>query len=262
MKFGIIVTDDDELWGGEKGVGDYIIRRFKERNDANDEFVAIHAVSGNLPTDDEIRSYGGFMITGSHYSVNDNFDWIDRLEHFIRKVYYRSREFGAPRMIGVCFGHQLIAKAFGSRIDNNPGDKFYFGSCTVDIAEEFEHLIYVTKRFGADIKSSMQMMKFHGECVLDKPSIASTLGSSQQCEHEILKYGNSILTTQGHPEYTKKAMSDTNAFIMERIGKLDRSEIKEQLLNIEDRDVDHLTEMVRSFLQRGGKKRRNSLRHI
>jgi len=249
MKFGVIVTDDDKHRGGEVGTGEYFIERFTHRNVHKDEFTPIYAITGELPKDNEIITYDGFIITGSHYSVNEGAPWMLRLEAFIRKAYYMSLEFGKPRMFGMCFGHQLIAKALGGRVDYNDNKTFYFGSVDVEVDEVFVQEEFVQEHFGKGRKPSLKMMKLHGECVVEVPKSARVIGSSSHCKHEILMYGNSILTSQGHPEYTKKEMYVTNATVVESSGHVDALSIRMQLLALEDDDVDNLTEMVRSFLR-------------
>ncbi|XP_066921457.1 uncharacterized protein [Clytia hemisphaerica] len=249
MRFGVVVTDDDPLWGGEKGVGDYIIKRFEGRNSSRDEFTAIHGVSGQLPDKKDIITYDGFIFTGSHHSVNDDSPWMRRLEVFIRNAYQTSQEFGRPRMVGICFGHQLIAKALGGHIGGNPDKKFNFGSIDINVDEGFLSNDFATQvSFKKRRKSSITMMKFHGECVLEAPKIARLIGSSEQCKNEILMYGNTVLTTQGHPEYTKNVMALTNSKIMSRIGRLDEDEIKRNLDQIVNDDAENCTDMVNAFL--------------
>ena len=251
MRFGVVVTDDDPLWGGEQGVGDYFIKRFGGRSSRcdGDEFKAIHAVTGKLPDKQDIVNYDGMIFTGSHHSVNQNNPWIRRLEHFIRNAYQTSLEHGRPRMVGICFGHQIIAKALGGRVAPNPDRQFHFGSVDVKVDEAF-----LSREFANNVsfkkrrKSSITMMKFHGECVVERPRISLPIGTSEQCKHEILMYGNTVLTTQGHPEYTKRVMEETNAKIVSRIGKLSQHQIRANLDAIVDDDVDNCTDMISAFL--------------
>ena len=254
MRFGVVVTDDDPLWGGEQGVGDYFVKRFKERsvrqnNGIGSEFKAIHAVTGKLPDKQDLNAYDGFLFTGSHFSVNQNSPWIRRLEQFIRNAYQTSLEHGRPRMVGICFGHQVIAKALGGVVASNPDKKFHFGSTDVKVDEGF-----LSREFANNVsfmkrpKSTITMMKFHGECVAERPRIAVPIGTSEQCKHEILMYGNTVLTTQGHPEYTKRAMEEINAKIMSRIGRLSEDQIRANLDAIVEDDIDNCTDMVSAFL--------------
>ena len=53
-----------------------------------------------------------YLITGSPAGVYDRFDWILRLEDFIREA-------GASKMVGICFGHQVMASALGGRVEKS-----------------------------------------------------------------------------------------------------------------------------------------------
>lgn len=250
MRFGVIVTDDDPIRGGEKGTAEYIINRFNQNNHYQDVFIPIYAISGELPPLNKILSYDGFIITGSHYSVNDGHPWQVRLEKFIRQVFFISKEFGQPRIYAMCFGHQMIAKALGGRVSHNPNQVFHFGSVDVHIESSFSNEDYVKRHFGShQRKPSLKMMKLHGECVVSIPKVARRIGSSVQCENEILMYGKTILTSQGHPEYTKTEMEKTNAPVVKSSGRIPPKKVLEKLPTINYEDVDNLTEMVRSFLR-------------
>lgn len=56
-------------------------------------------------------------LTGSHYNAFDNAAWICRLVGFVRHVVYAQRR---VRIIGVCFGHQIVARALGGTVARSP----------------------------------------------------------------------------------------------------------------------------------------------
>ena len=51
------------------------------------------------------------LITGAAAGVYDGFDWIAPLEDFVRAAYANK----IP-MVGVCFGHQLMAQVLGGSV--------------------------------------------------------------------------------------------------------------------------------------------------
>ena len=55
----------------------------------------------------------GYLITGSRHGVYDELPWIESLVNFIKEVLASRR-----KIIGVCFGHQLMAHYFGGRVEN------------------------------------------------------------------------------------------------------------------------------------------------
>jgi GMP synthase-like glutamine amidotransferase len=68
--------------------------------------------AGEYPTEtDDCEAY---LITGSSSGVYDGDPWIAPLEDFVRE------NVGAKRMVGICFGHQLMAQALGGKAEKSP----------------------------------------------------------------------------------------------------------------------------------------------
>lgn len=88
---------------------------------------------------------GAVLIGGSpHNPVEKDQPWIDRLEELIRIMHARQKP-----ILGVCFGHQLIAQALGGKTEKNPKGR-EFGTATIDL-EKFkkgkkEFLDYISYR--------------------------------------------------------------------------------------------------------------------
>jgi len=61
---------------------------------------------GELP---DPGAHGAYLITGSPAGVYDPYPWIAPLMEFIRSA-------GQAKMIGVCFGHQVMAEALGGKV--------------------------------------------------------------------------------------------------------------------------------------------------
>ena len=53
-----------------------------------------------------------WIISGSAHGVHDDFHWLRRLEDFVSEVLAEER-----KTIGICFGHQLIAKLCGGEVE-------------------------------------------------------------------------------------------------------------------------------------------------
>ena len=76
------------------------------------EFATFDVRNGELPAQPE--SCAAYVITGSASGVYDGDSWIEPLKSFVRDASGRSA------MVGICFGHQLMAEAFGGRVEKSP----------------------------------------------------------------------------------------------------------------------------------------------
>ena len=73
------------------------------------KFISFAALDGELPKDPRMADL--WVITGSRFGVYEGHPWIAPLEGFVRAC----RDAGVP-MVGICFGHQVIAQALGGDV--------------------------------------------------------------------------------------------------------------------------------------------------
>ena len=109
MKIGLLVFDhvSSDLVGI---AGDYdaMFRRlFAGHPDV--ELLEYDVINGQIPSSP--TECDGWLTTGSRHSVSDDFDWIHEMEGFTRQT----ATVGVP-FVGVCFGHQLLAKSLGGQV--------------------------------------------------------------------------------------------------------------------------------------------------
>lgn len=121
----------------------------------------------------------GWLITGSKHGVYEDHPWIPPLEEFIRAVYAEGRP-----LIGVCFGHQIIAQALGGKVVKYSGG-WSVGHTTYDIEGQ-----------------QMSINAWHQDQVVELPEGAEVIGSSDFCANAALLYGEKAYTIQPHPEFT------------------------------------------------------------
>jgi GMP synthase-like glutamine amidotransferase len=69
------------------------------------------AAAGALPAD--VGRHGAYLVTGSPAGVYDDLPWIAPLKTFLRAAHKRAR------LVGICFGHQVMAEALGGRVEKS-----------------------------------------------------------------------------------------------------------------------------------------------
>lgn len=175
MKIGILRTghSPEEL---TQTLGNYD-EMFKKLLAGNDfEFETFSVVDGEFPSGAEAAD--GWLITGSKHGAYEDYPWILPLENLIREVHSA----GKP-MIGVCFGHQIIAQALGGKVEK------FAGGWSVGRTE-----------YTLDGKP-VALNAWHQDQVVELPENARVVGSSDFCANAMLAYGDSIWTVQAHPEF-------------------------------------------------------------
>ena len=140
------------------------------------EFTTWDVVDGAFPPD--VHAAEGWLITGSKHGVYEDHPWIPLLEDHIRAAY----EAGVP-VVGICFGHQIVAQALGGRVE-----KFGGG--------------WSVGRHRYDWQGQeVALNTWHQDQVVERPDGAETVASSPFCAHAALVYGDRAFTVQAHPEF-------------------------------------------------------------
>ncbi|MBA7467264.1 MAG: type 1 glutamine amidotransferase [Bradyrhizobium icense] len=144
----------------------------------------------SIPAGEKLPDAGGLeaiLITGSSAGVYDGFDWIAPLERFVRAAHEKK----VP-MVGVCFGHQLIAQALGG-VARKSEKGWGLGRHVYDVAPGNGILD------GARIAIAAS----HQDQVITPPPGAKIILSSEFTEHAGLLYpGGTTLSVQPHPEFS------------------------------------------------------------
>lgn len=154
------------------------------RKDIN--YQIYDAKKGELPG--EIHKEDLYLIPGCKAGAYDDLPWIPNLIEFIKKAHKEE-----AKLAGICFGHQVIAQALGGKVVK--ADKGWgIGMRTSRILSP-EGLSYFPE-------GEMTLLYNHNDQVIELPSEAKLLATSDFCPNESFMIGNHILTFQGHPEYT------------------------------------------------------------
>ncbi|MCR4737460.1 MAG: type 1 glutamine amidotransferase [Bacteroidales bacterium] len=165
---------------------EYLFEKRFHSVDPNIIFKVYRTLDGELPEHpaaDEL-----YLITGSNNAAYDTLPWILSLQEWIRMAAKQQ----VP-LVGICFGHQVIAQALGGRVER------YAGGWGVGI-REMEVLDKELLPWFPDNK--MRLIVNHHDQVMELPEGAIPLATSDFCRYESFRIGHHILTFQGHPEFT------------------------------------------------------------
>ena len=187
MKIGILQCDhvQQQL---ESEFGDYplMFTRLLEEITSDWEYVVYPVLHGKFPT--AVDECDGYITTGSRHGVNDGFPWIDQLLAFIRDIDQQGVKF-----VGICFGHQLLAKALGGRVEKS--------SRGWGIGVSNSHIIK-RQSWMEPFQPEMGLVVSHQDQVVELPARANRLAASQFCPNYMLQIGKHLMGVQGHPEFT------------------------------------------------------------
>ncbi len=145
------------------------------------EFVTWSVVDDVFP--DSTDEADGWLVTGSKHGAYEDLPWIPKLETLIREI----RDSGKP-MIGVCFGHQVIAQALGGKVVKFPAG---WALGIQDYSFEGE---------------TLQLNAWHQDQVVELPEGAKIVATNDFCANAAIAYGDQIYTVQAHPEFEAEAI--------------------------------------------------------
>ena len=204
MKLGILITDTviPEL---AEQFGQYpeMFARLLAL-DPTLELVSFDVINGEYPAD--IDDVGAYLITGSKTSVYDDEDWIKPLISFVRKL-----DAAKKKLVGICFGHQIIAQALGGETTKSE-EGWCVGVHKATLNEK-------AQRFG-DTGESFKLLSSHQDQVQHLADGAEILASTANCPAAMTVLGNHILTFQGHPEFDKEYARQLLDMRREILGEL------------------------------------------
>ena len=189
MKIGILQTGmaPDAL---KDDLGDYpdLVARLLAGKGLS--FDTYRVVEGVFPP--SVNACDGWLITGSRHGAYEDHPWIPRLEDFIRAAY-------AARvpLVGICFGHQIVAQAMGGKVERHPNG-WAVGATDYDFGDK-----------------SLRLNAWHRDQVTQVPSMAKVIGRNAFCANAALLYDDRVFTVQAHPEFRPEFVNG----LMETRGK-------------------------------------------
>jgi GMP synthase-like glutamine amidotransferase len=171
------------------------------------DFRTFHVEAMEFPA--SVHDADGWLLTGSRHGAYEDHPFIRPLERFIRDAYD-----AAVPLVGICFGHQIIAQALGGTVVKHPGG-WAVGTHDYDLGGE-----------------TVRLNAWHQDQVVVLPKDAQVAGRNEFCENAALIYGDRAYTVQAHPEFT-------DDFIRGLMDKRGKGRVPQELM---DRAIDRMGE--------------------
>ena len=164
-------------------------------------FEAIDCLASAYP---EPGSCDAYVITGSRHGVYDGDPWISGLADFVGKALD-----AGSKVVGICFGHQLIAHFFGGEAGPAPG--WAVGAHESRVVGNAPWLEPQMARF--------RLLSSHKDQVTRMPQGAELIATNDFCPIAGFTWGEGVLTFQGHPEFRKPYSLDLMNMRRELLGE-------------------------------------------
>ncbi|HCV35303.1 MAG TPA: GMP synthase [Acidimicrobiaceae bacterium] len=195
------------------------------------ELTGYDVVAGQLPT--EPGEQDGWLISGARTAAYDEEPWLTGLLDLVARLY----EARAP-MVGICFGHQVIAQALGGEV-KMAEDGWGIGIHRAEVVGN--HSWMIPKRQQFDITYS------HSDQVTALPEGATLVAYTNHCPIAAFTVDDHILGIQGHPEFSPDFAAD----IYRGRSELYRAEVFEDAMRTLNQSTDStdVAAWILSFLK-------------
>jgi len=185
----------------------------------NHKFHYHHPVREGMKTLVGETAVDAYIILGSASNVEDDLPWQRSLADFCLEKLNQDRP-----VLGICFGHQLLAHCFGLSVKKNPNDRRFSGVREVNIIEN---------SWGFNQGEAFKVFTAHSYCLYEtkkgasakpKPNKLRKIGTSSECEFDIIAHQDlPFLGIQAHPEASDFFIASE----IENQSPLIKSEIKD-----------------------------------
>ncbi len=194
--------------------------------------VDVVPVHEGAPLPDPDRP-AGVVVTGSAAMVTSREPWSERTAQWLADV-ARAGTF----VLGICYGHQLLAHALGGRVGPNPSGR-EIGTVTMDRlpGARAEPLLGV-------LEDSSLVHNTHVECVLELPPEARRLAATRLDRNQAFAVGPRAWGVQFHPEFDADVM---RGFVDARADELRREGLDPAALRDAVEEAPAGTRLLRRF---------------
>ncbi len=195
------------------------------------ELITCNLFDGEQPP--SVAAVDGVVITGSPAFLTDYASWNYIGAEFLRQAF----EAQIP-ILGICYGHQLLAWAFGGAVDFNPRGR-EIGTVTIRLTAAAR-----SDALFSDFPEQLEVQVSHLQSVVQLPPGAELLAGNEFDPMHGFRLGDRTWGLQFHPEFTADI---TRAYIRERAENLSAEGFNPELLMGNVRDTALAASLLKRF---------------
>ncbi|QVN00381.1 amidotransferase [Pseudomonas rhodesiae] len=167
------------------------------------EFVVYNVVNGEYPPDDE--QFDAYLVTGSKADSFGTDPWIQTLKTYLLERYQRG-----DKLLGICFGHQLLALLLGGKAERaTQGWGMGIHDYTLDAQAPW---------MSPEVPE-LTLLISHQDQVTTLPEGAKVIASSEFCPFAAYHIGDQVLCFQGHPEFVQDYSRELLEILQTTLGE-------------------------------------------
>jgi len=193
-----------------------------ERSSGKDRLEEVNAIvdKNDYPAMDEAS---GIIIGGSPHMISEQTDWMETLREYIRIA----GEKNIP-ILGICFGHQMIAESFGGKVEKTPQREF--GTVQVDLTAEGAR----DKLFRDLPIKDLDVLTSHNDSVTKiNEGVTQSLALNGFNINQAIGVGENIRGVQFHPELYKEIL-EAISFVRAEAMKSEGLDMEQIVRNLKD----------------------------
>ncbi|OFZ10866.1 MAG: hypothetical protein A2Z20_03925 [Bdellovibrionales bacterium RBG_16_40_8] len=176
----------------------------------------------------------GWIITGSSKNTIDKDLWILKLSQFIQECHRQKHQ-----LVGICFGHQIIAQALGGRVDQSRLG-WGVGAHTFSVTTQ--------KPWMTPFRSKITLFFSHRYQVMQLPREATLIAKNDFCPIQMYMVNQHIFCMQGHPEFTAEFTKSRMKSRIDELGKELYKSAKKTLIQPSNSKI--IASWIKNFLTR------------
>ncbi|MBA2492648.1 MAG: glutamine amidotransferase [Gammaproteobacteria bacterium] len=200
-----------------------------------DKCLIVNPEAGDMLPD--ARHFLGVVITGSDAMLTDNPDWSLRTQAWLERILPNEK---IP-VLGVCYGHQLLAQTLGGKIGwSENGEELGTISVTLTANGERDPLLGAVGR-------QFVVQAAHSQAVLELPPGARLLARNAHEPIQSFAWGTNAWGVQFHPEFDADI---SRTYIEDDREALEHEGRELDAMLRATRDTDHGAVLLRRFAER------------